>query len=57
MFDEVIRILTNVRHVLDLKMNLIPLSILDAKRRICTGEGVLKFSTGTLVMKGQRSSN
>lgn len=57
MFDEVIRILTNVRHVLDLKMNLIPLSILDAKRRICTGEGVLKFSRGTLVMKGQRSSN
>ena len=51
MFDGVVRTLGDVRHVPDLKKNLISLSTLDAKRYKYTGEGgVVKVSKGALVM-------
>ena len=57
MHDGVVRTLTEVRHVLDLKKNLISWSTLDAKGYQYSGEGgVLKVSKGTLVvLKGQLS--
>ncbi|KAG8477010.1 hypothetical protein CXB51_030151 [Gossypium anomalum] len=56
MFDGVVRTLSDVRHVLELKRNLISLSTLDSKGYRYTAEsGVLKISKGSLVvMKGQR---
>ena len=58
MFDGVARTLGDVRHVLDLKRNLISLSTLDAKEYKYTGEGeVLKISKGALVvMKGHQKT-
>ena len=58
MFDEVVRTLGDVRHVHDLKRNLISLSILDAKGYKYTGEGgVLRISKGGLVvMKGHQNT-
>ena len=58
MFDEVVRTLGDVKHVLDLKRNLISLSTLDAKGYKYTGEGgVLKISKGALVvMKGHQKT-
>ena len=57
MYDGVVRTLTEVRHVPELKKNLISLSTLDAKGYRYSGEGgVLKVSKGTLVvLKGQLS--
>ena len=57
MYDSIVRTLTEVRHVLDFKKNLISLSTLDAKGYRYSGEGgVLKVSKGTLVvLKGQLS--
>ena len=50
-FDGVVHTLGDVRHVLDLKRNLISLSTLDAKGYKYTGEGgVLKISKGALVV-------
>ncbi|KAG8478363.1 hypothetical protein CXB51_028111 [Gossypium anomalum] len=56
MFDGVVRTLSDVRHVLELKRKLISLSTLDSKGYRYTAEsGVLKISKGSLVvMKGQR---
>ncbi|KAG8478499.1 hypothetical protein CXB51_028393 [Gossypium anomalum] len=56
MFDGVVRTLSDVRHVPELKRNLISLSTLDSKGYRYTAEsGVLKISKGSLVvMKGQR---
>ncbi|KAK5819897.1 hypothetical protein PVK06_024931 [Gossypium arboreum] len=56
MFDGVERTLSDVRHVPELKRNLISLSTLDSKGYRYTAEsGVLKISKGSLVvMKGQR---
>ena len=56
MFDEVIKTLADVRHVPDLKKNLISLSTLDSKRYKYTDEGrVLKVSKDVLVvMKGHK---
>ena len=58
MFDGVVRALGDVRHVPNLKMNLISLSILDAKEYKYTSEGgVLKISKGALVvMKGHQKT-
>ena len=58
MFDGLIRTLSEVRHVLDLKRNLISLSTLDAKEYKYTGEGgVLKISEEALVvMKGHQKT-
>ncbi|KAG8489165.1 hypothetical protein CXB51_017148 [Gossypium anomalum] len=58
MFDRVVRTLSDVRHVPELKRNLISLSTLDSKGyRYTTESGVLKISKGSLiVMKGQRKT-
>ncbi|GKA06401.1 hypothetical protein Tco_0685625, partial [Tanacetum coccineum] len=51
MHDVVVRTLTNVRHVLDLKKNLISLGVLDSKGFKYTSEnGVLRVSKGALVV-------
>ena len=54
MFDETIRILTDIRYVPDLKKNLISLGTLDSKGYKVTMEGgILKVIQGALVtMKG-----
>ena len=56
MFDGVVKTLGDVRHVPDLKRNLILLSTLDSKGYKYTDEsGVLKVSKGVLVvMKGRK---
>ncbi|KAG8485080.1 hypothetical protein CXB51_021402 [Gossypium anomalum] len=58
MFDGVVRTLSNVRHVPELKRNLISLSTLNLKGyRYIAESGVLKISKGSLVvMKGQRKA-
>ncbi|KAG8493469.1 hypothetical protein CXB51_010771 [Gossypium anomalum] len=58
MFDGVVRTLSDMRHVPELKRNLIPLSTLDSKEyRYTTESGVLKISKGSLVMmKGKRKT-
>ncbi|KAG8483146.1 hypothetical protein CXB51_022101 [Gossypium anomalum] len=58
MFDGVVRTLSDVRHVLELKINLISLSTLDSKEYRYTVESrVLEISKGSLiVMKGQRKT-
>ena len=58
MFDRVVRTLGDVRHVSDLKRNLISLSTLDAKGYKYTSErGVLKISKGAIVvMKGHQKT-
>ena len=59
MFDGVIRTLTDVRHVLELKKNLISLGVLDSCGHKFIGfDGAQKVSKGSLVvMKGQRTGN
>ena len=54
MFDEFLRTLSDVRHIPNLKRNLISLSTLDLKGYKYIGEGgVLKVSKGvSVVMKG-----
>ncbi|KAG8480706.1 hypothetical protein CXB51_025391 [Gossypium anomalum] len=56
MFDGVVRTLSDVRHVPELKRNLISLSTLDSKGYRYTAEnGVLNICKGSIVvMKGQR---
>ncbi|KAG8474588.1 hypothetical protein CXB51_031227 [Gossypium anomalum] len=58
MFDGVVRTLSDIRYVPELKRNLISLSTLDSKGYRYTAEsGVLKISKGSLVvMKGQRKT-
>ena len=58
MFDGVVRTLGDIRHVPDLKRNLVSLSTLDAKGYKYTSEGgVLKISKGALVvMKGHQKT-
>ena len=58
MFDGFVRKLGNVRHIPDLKRNLILLSTLDSKRYKYISEcGILKVSKCVLVvMKGQKRS-
>ncbi|KAG8474318.1 hypothetical protein CXB51_033774 [Gossypium anomalum] len=58
MFDGIVRTLSDVQHVPELKKNLILLSTLDSKGYIYTAENrVLKISKGSLVvMKGQRKT-
>jgi len=57
MHDGIVRTLTNVRHVLDLKKNLISLGILEALGcKYTTEGGVMKVSISALVvMKACRS--
>ncbi|PKA56982.1 Retrovirus-related Pol polyprotein from transposon TNT 1-94 [Apostasia shenzhenica] len=56
MFDGVIRTLTEVRHVPDLRKGLISLGTLDASGCTFTGsDGIIKVKKGTLiVMKGEK---
>ncbi|KAG8498521.1 hypothetical protein CXB51_004926 [Gossypium anomalum] len=58
MFDEVVRTLSDVQHVPELKRNLISLSTLDSKGYKYTVESeVLEISKGSLFgMKGQRKT-
>ncbi|KAG8500580.1 hypothetical protein CXB51_002706 [Gossypium anomalum] len=58
MFDGVVRTLSDVRHVPELKRNLISLSTLDSKGyRYTTKSGVLKISKGSfVVMKGKKKT-
>ncbi|KAG8474366.1 hypothetical protein CXB51_034141 [Gossypium anomalum] len=58
MFDGVVRTLTSIRHVPELKRNLISLSTFDLKgHKYTTKSGVLKISKVSLiVMKGQRKT-
>ena len=59
MFDGIVRTLSEVRHVPDLKKNLISLGALDAAGYRYTAEdGVLKVNKGAMVvMKGERNGN
>ncbi len=54
MFDGVVRVLEDVRHISDLRMNLISLGVLnDLGYCYSSKGGVMKISKGTLlVMKG-----
>lgn len=58
MFNEIVRILTNVRHVLELKKSRISLGMLDSKVFSFKGESrVLHISKDILVvMKGKKSN-
>ena len=57
MFDGVVRTLCDVRHVLDLKKNLISLGALDSNDFCCKSESrIMKVSKGIMiVMKGQKT--
>ena len=59
MFDGVIRTLTDVRHVPELRKKIISLGVLDSHCHKFTGlSGLLKVSKGALVvMKAQKTGN
>ena len=59
MYDNTVRTLTSVRHVPDLKKNLISLGVLDSDGYKFTGQdGVLKVFKGALVvMKAEKVRN
>jgi hypothetical protein len=59
MFDGIVRTLTEVRHVPELKNNLISLGVLDSGGYMFTGQGgALKVSKGILVvMKATKIGN
>src|ERR1044072_9168661 len=59
MFDGIVRTLTDVRHVPELKKNLISLGTLDSKGYSFRGEGgAIRISKGALVvMKGKRENS
>ena len=54
MFDGVVRVLSNVRHVLELRKNLISLGVLDDLCYSYSSKGgIMKITKGVLmVMKG-----
>ena len=57
-FDGVVRVLSNVRHVPDLRKNLISLGVLDyLGYSFSSKDGIMKIIKGALmVMKGQKVS-
>ena len=59
MYDHIVKTLSDVRHVPDLKKNLISLGVLDSNGYKFTGQnGVLKVSKGALVvMKAEKVGN
>jgi hypothetical protein len=59
MFDEIVKILTNVRYVPDLKKNLISLGTLDSLGYgYSAKDGVIKITKGAMViMKGKKIGN
>ena len=58
MFDGVVRVLSNVRHVPDLRKNLISLGVSDDLGYSYSSKGgIMKITKGALmVMKGQKVS-
>ena len=56
MFDGIVRVLCNVRHVPDLRKNLISLGVLDdLGYSYSSKSGIMKITKGALmVMKGQK---
>ena len=58
MFDGVVRVLSNVRHVPDLRKNLISLGVLDdLGYSYSSKDGIMKITKGSLiVMKGKKVS-
>ena len=58
MFDGVVRVLSNVKHILDLRKNLTSLGVLDDLGYSYTSKGgIMKITKGALmVMKGQKVS-
>ena len=58
MFDGVVRVLNNVKHILDLRKNLTSLGVLDDLGYSYTSKGgIMKITKGALmVMKGQKVS-
>src|SRR3954468_13356783 len=59
MFDGQVRTLSNVRHVPDMRKNLLSLGALEAQGFRFSGEdGVIKVSRGSMtVLKGERVAN
>lgn len=59
MFDGLVRMLTNIRHVLEMKNNLISLGILDGNGHCCTIEdGAIEVTKGALCCnEGEKSQN
>ena len=59
MFDGHVRTLTNVRHVSDLKKNLLSLGALKAQRcKFSSTDGCIKVTKGFMtILKGERSTN
>ena len=59
MYDDTVKTLSDVRHVLELKKNLISLGVLDSNGYKFTGQnGVLKVSKGALVViKAEKVGN
>ena len=58
MFDGVVRVLSNVKHIQDLRKNLTSLGVLDDLGYSYTSKGgIMKITKGALmVMKGQKVS-
>ena len=58
MFDGQVRTLTKVRHVLDLKMNLLSLEALDARGyKFSDVDGEIKVTIGSMtILKGERTT-
>ena len=59
MFDLQVRALTNVRHVPDLKKNLLSLVALEVRGYKFSGaDGIIKVTRGsTTILKGERAAN
>jgi len=58
-FDGQVRTLTNVRHILDLKRNLLSLRALEARGYKFSGaDGGIKVTKGSImILKGERTKN
>jgi len=59
MFDGQVRILTNIRHVPNLKKNLLSLGSLEARGYKFSGaDGAIKVTKGSMtILKGERTTN
>ena len=59
MFDGQVQTLTNVRHVLDLKNNLLSLGALEVREnKFSSADGGIKVTKGSMmILKGERTTN
>ena len=59
MFDGQVRTLTNVRHVPDLKKNLLSLGALEVRRYkfSCANGGIKVTKDSMMILKGERTTN